>query len=190
MKTNFDIDQPSLITDFNSFERVMEEIKTVGIDRSSFPSTEQFGFVDTKAFPLNVHLENKRYLEIKTLPDGLTFIRSPKGSGKTQFLTSTIAEAINPDLPKTLRDLENLFPDDDHEIPKSSTVRILLIGHRQALIGDLCSRLGLNCYLEDKGKSDAEIRVRQARYGVCLDSLGKVYYSLYQEAFRYNHRDR
>ena len=186
MKTNFDIDQPSLITDFNSFERVMEEIKTVGIDRSSFPSTEQFGFVDTKAFPLNVHLENKRYLEIKTLPDGLTFIRSPKGSGKTQFLTSTIAEAINPNLPKTLRDLENLFPDDDHEIPKSSTVRILLIGHRQALIGDLCSRLGLNCYLEDKGKSDAEIRVRQARYGVCLDSLGKVYYSLYQEAFRYN----
>jgi hypothetical protein len=186
MKTNFDIDQPSLITDFNSFERVMEEIKTVGIDRSSFPSTEQFGFVDTKAFPLNVHLENKRYLEIKTLPDGLTFIRSPKGSGKTQFLTSTIAEAINPDLPKTLRDLENLFPDDDHEIPKSSTVRILLIGHRQALIGDLCSRLGLNCYLEDKGKSDAEIRVRQARYGVCLDSLGKVYYSLYQGAFRYN----
>jgi hypothetical protein len=186
MKTNFDIDQPSLITDFNSFERVMEEIKTVGIDRSSFPSTEQFGFVDTKAFPLNVHLENKKYLEINKLPTGLTFIRSPKGSGKTQFLTSTIADAISPDLPNTLTDLENLFPDDDHELPRSSTVRILLIGHRQALIGDLCSRLGLNCYLEDKGKSNIEIRVRQARYGVCLDSLGKVHYSLYQEAFRYN----
>ena len=43
---------------------------------------------------------------------------------------------------------------------------MILIGHRRALIRQSCERLGLNCYLDDRGPA--------RRYGICLDSLLKV----------------
>jgi len=48
---------------------------------------------------------------------------------------------------------------------------VLLIGHRRALIRQTCDRLNLHCYLDDEGRPDVD---RHTRYGICLDSLGKI----------------
>ena len=71
---------------------------------------------------------------------------------------------------------------DSDEPPQSieSDYRVLLIGHRQALIRDLCHKLKLNCYLDDDEDARSEsVRNRKKRYGVCLDSLRKVAYIRY-----------
>ena len=185
MKSNFDIDEPSLVTDFTSFERVMKEIRTVGIDRSSLRDVGTFG-LDSRTLAPNIKITSEKYLSIRNLADGLTMVRSPKGSGKTTFLSEALSDVINSPRKVSLSRFEELFPDDDHPVPAPSTTRILLIGHRQALIGDLCARLGLNCYLDDDGKSDIAKSKRRARYGICLDSLGKVANSIYSESNRYN----
>jgi hypothetical protein len=120
----------------------------------------------------SIEIFNREYLELKVLHTGLTLIRSPKGSGKTESLTEIIRNLITSEDFRTLEDIENTDPDDP---PRSfnRNYKILLIGHRQALIRQLCDRLGLNCYLDDKEHSYQEINLRKQRYGVCLDSLWK-----------------
>jgi hypothetical protein len=80
------------------------------------------------------------------LAAGLTLVKSPKGSGKTEALKRLIGDGE----------------------------RVLSIGHRRSLIRETCKRLGLSCYLDRNDWSPAEIRERQARYGICLDSLGQI----------------
>ncbi|WP_137113307.1 plasmid replication protein, CyRepA1 family [Mesorhizobium sp. GR13] len=84
-----------------------------------------------------VNLETK-YLNYVDLSREITFIRSPKGSGKTELLA--------------------------RQLPRDAS--ILLIGHRKALLRNMCERLHLECYLDRS--SDKSLR---KRYGVCLDSL-------------------
>ncbi|PUE60170.1 hypothetical protein B9Z44_11680 [Limnohabitans curvus] len=116
---------------------------------------------------------NQKYLEISALHGGLTLIRSPKGSGKTESLIEVIRNVVRSRDFATLEQLENT---DFDEPPRSlrNDYRILLIGHRQALIKQLCNRLELNCYLDDKDYSRQENINRKEQYGVCLDSLWKV----------------
>lgn len=76
---------------------------------------------------------------------GLTFVKSPKSTGKTTALEKLVAA-----------------------VPKA---RILLIGHRRSLIRAMCRQLRLDCYLDVKSKGDAS---RQNRFGVCLDSLRTI----------------
>src|SRR5262249_26489733 len=75
------------------------------------------------------------------LPLGVTFIKSPKGSGKTEAMT------------RLTRGMQ----------------RVLLIGHRRALINQSCERLQLVSYLKSTGRPDV-----LGRFGVCLDSLAMV----------------
>jgi hypothetical protein len=56
------------------------------------------------------------------LPEGLLFIKSPKGSGKTEGVKALLSKASSR----------------------------LLIGHRPSLIRQTCDRLGLHCYLDDE----------------------------------------
>lgn len=129
--------------------------------------------IDTR----NIILADERYLNPKRLKawdmrTGVTFVKSPKGTGKTTFLAGIVKQAT-----QRFSSLEELEMEDDIDSPSGwyTDERVLLIGHRQALIGELCQRLGLNSYLDDSGDlSQGEIRQRQMRYGVCLDSLGKV----------------
>lgn len=73
----------------------------------------------------NVFRQENEYISFPTpLPKGLVFIKSPKGTGKTELLSREL--------------------DDDSQ----ST---LLIGHRTALIRQSCERLGLECYLDFDG---------------------------------------
>jgi hypothetical protein len=92
-----------------------------------------------------------KFLTSKYLPHevrfkrGITYIKSPKGSGKTELLSNVLKEVRG---------------------------KVLLVGHRQALIRNLCRRLDLNCYLDEE---PGENRItRQQRYGVCLDSISKI----------------
>lgn len=73
----------------------------------------------------NVFRQENEYISFPTpLPKGLVFIKSPKGTGKTELLKRELNDK------------------------NQST---LLIGHRKALIRQSCERLGLECYLDFKG---------------------------------------
>ena len=159
----------------NEFVTVMKCVSEDALRKSDervFPAD-----INPKKYPLagipSIEILNSKYLEVDTLHNGLTLIRSPKGSGKTESLTEIIRNLVTNKDFRTLEDLENT---DTDEPPRSFTTnyKILLIGHRQALIRQLCGRLGLNCYLDDKGYSFQEVNLRKKRYGVCLDSLWRV----------------
>lgn len=73
----------------------------------------------------NIYRYDSEYLKFPTpLPKGVVFIKSPKGTGKTELLRHELQD------------------------DKKST---LLIGHRTALIRQSCERLGLECYLDFSG---------------------------------------
>jgi hypothetical protein len=182
----FDNDSRSMITDFSSFERMIVDIKQNGIDRAKFPAPPGFQTNSYRVFPNNIHVSDEAYLKIDKLEPGITFVKSPKGSGKTTFLSEVIRDAIFRYRGMSLEDFVEQFPDDEHPAQFNTGVRVLLIGHRQALIGDLCSKLELNCYLDDERYSAGQVRVRRRQYGVCLDSLIKVQDSLFSNENRYS----
>lgn len=83
----------------------------------------------------------------------LTFVKSPKGTGKTDWL----------------RDLVSAH--------KSKNVSILLVGHRRSLISTSAKRLGLVSYLEDpsdKASSRTKYNPVQQHYAICADSLANM----------------
>ena len=117
---------------------------------------------------------NSQHLEVDEIPDGITFIKSPKGTGKTTSLTVILEKLLRKKFLSILDFEEQSFTDPD--ISLNTQYRVLLIGHRVALIKDLCNRLGLNCYLDDKSSSPNS---NKQRYGVCLDSLRNVQFHSY-----------
>lgn len=73
----------------------------------------------------NIFRYDSEYLKFPSpFPKGVVFIKSPKGTGKTELLRHELQD------------------------DKKST---LLIGHRTALIRQSCERLGLQCYLDFSG---------------------------------------
>lgn len=73
----------------------------------------------------------------------LIAIKSPKGTGKTKFLESVVAEALSRDQ------------------------WVLVIGHRVQLVEALCQRFGLNYITEVKHSETGTL----FGYGLCIDSL-------------------
>ncbi len=141
----------------------------------------------------NIHFYNDEKFKLRGAPQGLTFIRSPKGTGKTESMVHLIEDAVmrrrqiavtDPEFfthklkDIELEDFEALEPDDEHapqSLMERTDYRVLLIGHRRALIRNLCERLNLYCYLDDMDKRAALIPdYRKDHYGVCLDSIYKV----------------
>lgn len=107
--------------DFYSF---VDAAKAVGTIQAPLEGIDRFidGPESTHLTAANIHLFNDRYLGDFPIEPGATFIRSPKGSGKTELLANLVAR--NPEK------------------------RFLLIGHRRSLIRTMCSRLGITCYLD------------------------------------------
>lgn len=137
---------PATDYDFDSFEVVAKEVLDLTVRHEDtgpiVPNPDAIeGMRRAK-----IHFDQTRFVrDIDVLP-GVTFIRSPKGTGKTKFLQRLVREHPG---------------------------RVLLIGHRRTLIRSMCGLLGLNCYLED-ASSYEPLGQRKTRYGVCLDSINKV----------------
>lgn len=159
--------------EFDSFERTMVRLKE---KKAPEKSSEYSIFNQVRKYfnfhgPKDVHLSADRYLILGKIPEGLTCIKSPKGTGKTHYLKQSLAPVRSRG--KFYATLEEMEEDDlegtGMVYPEGS---VLLIGHRQALIRDMCKRLDLHCYLDDPPNKRYGGDV--GRYGVCLDSLGKV----------------
>lgn len=159
------------IFDFYDFEKTVQKLKDKNF-RNAVEETPLGELIDPIEIPLkNIHIVNDSHLQISTLEDGITFIKSPKGSGKTTFLSDAIRKVIVQYA--TLHEFEE---DGDPESGETyyTNKKVLLIGHRRALIGDLCAKLNLNCYLDDQKFKKGEVYEKQNRYGICLDSLMKI----------------
>lgn len=160
--------------DFNSFEKFTREIKDNPPKRNEPNAMAQT--IDPVWESRNIYFSADPFFNLNEIQDGLTFIKSPKGTGKTTYLTDVLEKVIYTAKNATLEAYEEHYDFEGRELPIYTNKRVLLIGHRQALIGDLCKRLGLNCYLDDPTDKDkaGDVRANKTRYGVCLDSLWKV----------------
>jgi len=154
-KTRWDDGGVAGIFSSDAFEEQL--VSLAGKSKSQAAATDSAGglrpFIEDHAdIPVkSIEIQSNRYLKIGKLNDGVTFIKSGKGTGKT--------EAIS-----------RLLKSEKSKKPVDETV--LLIGHRQSLIRNLSKRLGLHCYLDDQQGKPTD--VAKKRYGVCLDSLMKV----------------
>ncbi|WP_186090422.1 MULTISPECIES: plasmid replication protein, CyRepA1 family [Burkholderia] len=137
--------------DFYSFE---QELVEISYQEEQHPSewldddapAEYREMVDEKA----VFTGNSEFLSGAGFPmlrDGVNFVRSPKGTGKTKWLEDAVQQY------------------------KEQGKTVLLIVHRQALASSLADRLKMHCYLDRL--EDYVDRDEVRRYCVvCLDSLG------------------
>ena len=75
-----------------------------------------------------VWLSDSKYLPPLTIRPGVTYIRSPKGSGKTEQLAGIVSHL------------------------KAKGKKILLVGHRRLLLNNLAARLGIESYLKRKAR--------------------------------------
>jgi len=174
-----DSDRRKVVEDKYEFVKVMREVTGLTpekrIDRISDVSQL---FDHEKMESPRIFFSNTKHLELSEIKPGLTLIRSPKGSGKTESMVDVVKKAIYNKRQLTLGDFEELEPDDEsvpQRIFERTKFRVLLIGHRRALIRNLCERLDLFCYLDDLDKSKFQIsESRINHYGVCFDSIEMV----------------
>lgn len=90
---------------------------------------------------------NHQYLPPIQESDGLTIIKSPKGSGKTKAIEALV------------------------ESYKTQGRSVLVIGHRRALLQQLSKRLNLTCYLTPDGEPTV---TPNNAYAICIDSMVKL----------------
>lgn len=156
---------------FDDFDHTIRKIKKGTKTEAHADSPLHDLLLSQKIPPKNITITEHEHLEMRGLDDGLTLIKSPKGTGKTTYLVDSIGKII-----RRFATLHEYEEETDPEVEEAffSKERVLLIGHRIALIGDLCNKLSLNCYLNDPKSDTSEVRRRMSRYGVCLDSLHKV----------------
>jgi hypothetical protein len=138
--------------DFNAFDRLFEELAA----GEQQVDAEAVGF--DAFFPPAPRFERHQSLYLPTLvyEPGITLVKSPKGSGKTEALRVMLDEI------RAGRFRGDIAQKDR---PKS----VLLIGHRQSLIREAAAKLGLRCYLDTDEETDGKMRT----LAVCLDSLPK-----------------
>jgi hypothetical protein len=138
--------------DFGAFDRLFEESQAgqqendpdaPGLDRF-FPPAPRF------------ERHQARFLPHLAYEPGITLVKSPKGSGKTEALRFMLdrvrAGQFRADIPRKDR-------------PRS----VLLIGHRQALLREAAAKLDLRCYLDPGEGAEGPLRT----LAVTLDSLPK-----------------
>lgn len=107
---------------------------------------------DELALPAGVRFINEQFISpVETLAD-VVLVKSPKGTGKTEWLKHVVGEA------------------------KKYGQSVLLVGHRQALIISTARRVGLTPYIgivddPDSGRSQVKPHPVTSHYAICLDSL-------------------
>lgn len=122
--------------DFTTFDQAMEYLPKTNTtvaaadDQSALSNAKNLdilipsGITERTLTNTKLWEYNSKYLEISTMPDGLNFVKSPKGTGKTEMVSKLVND------------------------PNRAT-SVLLVGHRRSLIRHLCERLNLSCYLDN-----------------------------------------
>ena len=167
------------IDDKYEFVKVMKEVSSLNPDQISDKILDVSKLFDhEKLEPPRIIFSNDKHLQLDEISPGLTLIRSPKGSGKTESMVGIVERAIFRKRQLTLEDFEAIEPDDQsppQRLIERTSFRVLLIGHRRALIRNLCERLGLHCYLDESTSGSIwESGLRRNQFGVCFDSIYKV----------------
>jgi len=164
--------------DFSDFDKAIRDLTSprVKLPEELVGLEEFMGPLEVS--PKNIWIQNNRYLQVpqfihQGVKEGLFFIKSPKGTGKTYFLSELLNKRSLTHATSSV-----VGSDDPKIIPFKagpSDPKVLVIGHRKALIGELCKRLGLRSYLDGtKSKGFYADQKSMRRFGVCVDSLGKV----------------
>ncbi len=130
--------------DFYEFDRLAHGAHNMGITETY---VEEPGLEFDVPNPNLVFSEKYLHAGDIGIANGITLIKSPKGSGKTQYLKKVVAEC------------------------KKKKHRVLLVGHRQSLLRALSSSLGLSCYLNDRGPNISGVYNIDRYYAVSIDSL-------------------
>lgn len=158
--------------DFSDFDRTVEGAQ-LEFDRHRDwgPLAPYLGpqenFVRKGLEQASISFRDERHLRLDRIEKGITFIKSPKGTGKTECLKGALADrSPNDDASSVLVDGEAAGRSDRPAPLKGS---VLLIGHRIALIRHSCERLGLECYLDREGKL-----TNQKQLGITWDSLHRL----------------
>src|SRR5450830_150874 len=97
----------------------------------------------------SVQVFSQPYLPEIDILDGITFIRSPKGSGKSELLSKKV----------------NAW--------RKEGKSVLLVGHRQTLLQGMAKRLGLTCYFYMENEKQKNRRPEDY-YAICIDSIAKL----------------
>jgi hypothetical protein len=138
-RRNFWVKPPTRPIDFGHFRRVFGELHGYENTGGAEDDGRQF------------RLLRERFLPPLSLTDGITFIRSPMGTGKTQSAVPLVDEC------------------------RSRGLSVLVIGHRRGLLRALAQRLGLDLYFETLGGDDGSAEYRAVAvsdgFAICLDSM-------------------
>lgn len=151
------------------FSRIENAIKQYAGVPNTFYKSQGLASIFPEIFvepgSINCNIFNRPFIGQLPKNNGIHLIKSPKGTGKTAAL-------------KKIVELAKYKP---QELGHTSKKRIgvILIGHRQSLIHEICNKLELTCYL-DSGEFDTRLAMKNNKltsqkpteYGICLDSLG------------------
>ena len=130
--------------DFYEFDRMAHGEHNMGITETYI---EEHGVEFDVPNPNLVFSDKYLHVDTIGIMNGITLIKSPKGSGKTQYLKKVVAHF------------------------KKKKQKVLLVGHRQSLLRVLSSNLGLTCYLDDTGPNISGVYNIVNYYAVSIDSL-------------------
>lgn len=162
--------------DFGAFDRLV--LRRAAADART--DEELKGFGDFFPPDPKCTIMSERYLPLTPYEPGITLIKSPKATGKTEYLKRLLQQIRRGEFSSDLK-------------PKEYPKTVLLIGHRRALLREASSRLGLNFYRDADCESaaisssslplaslplgddlqPAQGRLEEQKIGlaVCLDSL-------------------
>lgn len=154
--------------DFDAFDQLAAE--RAKVDHERWQEREASAGIFEQYFPPEPSLEviQKRYLPNLNYRPGITMVKSPKGSGKTEALGALLDQIRNKNFPPDLARKDR---------PKS----ILLVGHRRSLISEAAKKLRLACYLDKH-----EPEEKEDGFATCLDSLHHLTHPLRGKALRYD----
>lgn len=112
-------------------------------------ATDETGLVEFELPDPNLLL-NEKFLPTLPFHNGITLIKSPKGTGKTTYLKNLVSDYRN------------------------QGKRVLLVGHRRSLLRALSESLGLQCYLDAKEFAEFAPKRIAKHFAVSVDSLATM----------------
>lgn len=137
-------DKQPVTYDFYAFD---EQVRKAHVNFTPTAMDDESGLVVFDDTNHDIIL-NDNFLEDLPIFEGITLIKSPKGTGKTQYLKRVVKEM------------------------KAKKKKVLLVGHRRSLLRALSKELDLDCYLGDDKKSESKIRNSNKKYfAVSVDSI-------------------